>query len=552
MITKQLVKKALSLMISAFLLTTSLPMQVLAQGPSIPSFSSDDFISLYGSPEGMESNGMKQLIEKGIVRNEVVEYTTAPVQKFLFSGGEDLSLFGPKTLDYWHGGKKITRKAVKDLDFALFPDGSIRVNHIDNVMFEPVPSIGNNWYRHSPIKLVELQKDVMIDGQLLRKGYFLDITYPDVLFIRTKDHLREGAWIKLSDFDKVAQEVLNNPPTLTRPQILELFGNNDGRYFDTVKTYVSDPVTVVKLENEKIAVKFSNGKVVEYSPSMFEKDFVQIEGSDVYYKLKKGTHEIATLKQTLPIEEGPYANPTRVVLKEGDKVNITNLFDIHSVPKDFELTAKPVDKAFQDSLNRLGKVVSAMEKRLHARFPKYKGMFFKSFVKNDAEGMMKEVEERLIRRAERSAMRRQAGKIIGGVLLSFGVGAAVYFGLTFKDAPKVKPVTNGYRTHRDSIDELNEQMKYWKDKKLWEKAAFFIRNPNAKSLVTHDAAQGGNLIYEMNVLSRTLEDSEVAPEELAEVLEEVVTYQLPSYNPLKNYKDINGGVGPVINFDQNG
>ncbi len=240
------------------------------------------------------------------------------------------------------------------------------------------------------------------------------------------------------------------------------------------------------------------------------------------------------------------------VFKKGAYLNVTDVNDLYGVAEqEFNDTYKSIKVLYRENFNGIKRFVSKIEERLYKRFPKYKGVFFRKFLKNDTKYMEKRLADKAAKQAAKNtgkkAAKRAALRTFGGVALGFGV----YMGLTLISAPSVQAQNGKNKTHNQAISELEAEVNANAEKKnLFEKMRSFA-NENYAAVVITDAIEGdGKLLEEMGSIMPTVQATGLTEEAAVDLIaEEAVEleYQMPTYDPFKGIKV--EGIPGNVSFD---
>ena len=237
-------------------------------------------------------------------------------------------------------------------------------------------------------------------------------------------------------------------------------------------------------------------------------------------------------------------------LRKGAYVNVTDINDLYGVAEqEFNDTYKTIKVLYRENFNGIQRFVSKIEERLYKRYPKYKGVFFRKFLKNDTKYMEKRLADKAAKQAAKNsgkkAVRRAALRTFSGVAVGFGV----YMGLTLLSAPSVQAQNVKGKTHNQVISELEAEVNANAEKKnLFEKMRSFA-DENYAAVVITDAIEGnGDLLEEMGTVIPTVQATGLTEDAVADlIVDEAIDepeYQLPFYNPFKgvNIEGISGDV----------
>jgi len=533
------------------MLMTSLPVQVFAQ--AIPSYSFEDFYAIGGRTR--EQTVIPELIRKGYASEP--EIFSGDFYKVIeFSGGEDLTKFGSTGVA--DGGDffmMATREGRSMVQRDAIPAG----------IFETCPNMPD-WFME-PRELIKLKKDIQIEGRIVRKGTWLDITYLDKLFLETDESIARK-YVKIDG--TLTERLLSNQPALTQGQLAELIRHDKtGRFFGEVDTYAKfarvqaqqakggeEIVTVLAdglTETRNVAkagdyiITNPGGERYIVPGDKFAKKYeAAMELGEGWYKPTGKPQQFRQLKQDMVITA---SWGEKQVLRKGSYVNVTDLGDLYGVAeREFDDTYKTIKALYRKNFNGIQRFVSKIEERLYAKYPRYQGVFFKRFLKNDVKYMEKRLEQRAARAAARNSGKKAAGRTalrtFGGVALGIGL----YLGITLLTAPSVEAQNIQSRTRSEAIRELQADVANNAEKtNIFEKTRTFV-DPNYAAAVITDAISGdGALLEEMGTVEPTIEATGVNEDELIEaivdeaVAEDEEEVRIPFVNP-------NTQNNPISNF----
>lgn len=238
------------------------------------------------------------------------------------------------------------------------------------------------------------------------------------------------------------------------------------------------------------------------------------------------------------------------LLRKGAYINVTDMSDIYGVAeKEFADTYKSIKTLYRESFNGIKRFVSKIEERMYKKYPRYKGVFFKKFLKNDTEYMTKQLEKKAAKQAAKKAGKKAALRTFGGVALGIGL----YLGFTVMTAPTVEAQTVSAKKRGEVIRDLHAQIDGVKDAEtkgeVIENMMMFT-DPNMASVIALDANEGeGKLLDKMGSILPTVQASGFTEDEAAEFIaqqavEENEEVKIPFVNP--DMKKV--GSFPVPNF----
>ena len=222
------------------------------------------------------------------------------------------------------------------------------------------------------------------------------------------------------------------------------------------------------------------------------------------------------------------------VLKRGAYINVTNMDDLYGVGRqEFYDTYKTIKVLYRENLTRIGRFVSKVETKLYQRFPRYQGVFFKKFLRNDVEFMVNKLEQKAARRA---ALKRVASRAFTGTIIGIGL----YMGLTLISAPEVQAQNVSVKSRNKVISELKAEVEANAEKKqIFEKMRSFA-DGNYAAVIISDAVEGnGELLNEMGTVIPTIEASGLTEDEAADLIVDEAedpeeTYSSMFYNAFEN------------------
>lgn len=176
-------------------------------------------------------------------------------------------------------------------------------------------------------------------------------------------------------------------------------------------------------------------------------------------------------------------------------------------------TLVPVKEYYKANLSTIRKLLAAVETKIHQRYPKYQGLFFKEFLKGDTKYMVAKLEQAAAKKATAKKAGQKAGKTalrsIGGAF--FGIG--LYAVLTATTANSVQAAEVTVTPKSEIIKKTVAEFKDAQVKSGVEKLAMFA-DPNKMPLIVRDA----KLLKEMGQYKTMLEQSGLTEEEAAELI----------------------------------
>lgn len=551
---KEVTKKALCLLISALLLNASLPVQIFAQ---VQMFTYWDLLN----------GGYQKLIDKGYA-GEVVEYTTYPLKVYELSGGENLDVFG---MPY--------EIASENTKIGIFADGRREIMH----KFErrPAPYM-EGWEMERPKQMIEIKQEINVDGKIVRKGDFLEVTYTDRVFLWPKEKLEER-FIKLSDFDQaMAKRILENPPVLTQEELRELVIHDKGKLFGPVDRYAKfarvqaaqakggeKVETILKdgfkeSRETRIAkpgdwiVTNPNGERYIPGPGVFEKKYEKaLDLGEGWFKSKRIPQDFRLMKQEMSMQLWG----KKYTFRAGSYINVTDMNDIYAVAEDeFIGTYKTIKQLYQENFNVIERLLSRIETKLAQRDPKFKGIFFRKFLKNDTKFMEKELtrmaEKRAAKLADKEAkiLAKEASKGISKpvnqtALRTFGgvfLGVGLYFAITLLSAQEeVKGQTIQSESRNNLIKEAITNMEDASKRELAENVFYFANKENLPNILDEANHGEGRLLEQMGLYEPTILAAGLTEDEAAEaIIDSAIGVQVPFTSA---EKEIQQGIEKKLN-----
>jgi len=236
---------------------------------------------------------------------------------------------------------------------------------------------------------------------------------------------------------------------------------------------------------------------------------------DGWYKPTGGAADFRQIKHDMNML-APWGEEQ--VLKKGAYINVTDINDLYGVAEaEFNDTYKTIKQLYRENFNAIERLVSKIETRLAQRHPKYKGVFFKRFLRNDVNFMKKELENKAAKRAARLARRnasKTALRTFGGVF----VGVGVFLGVTLWAAPKVKGQAITVQSRKDAIKDTVQGMEDAEKKELAENVMFFT-DQNNYAVIADNARHGdGVLLEQMGLYEPTITASGLSEDEAVDAI----------------------------------
>ena len=261
-----------------------------------------------------------------------------------------------------------------------------------------------------------------------------------------------------------------------------------------------------------------------------------------WFKPKGGPQQFRQMRYDMTII-APWGEEQ--VFKKGAYLNVTDVNDLYGVAEqEFHDTYKSIRTLYRENFNGIQRFVSKIEERLYKRFPKYRGVFFRKFLKNDVKYMEERLADKAAKQAAKNtgkkAAKRTALRTFGGVAMGIGL----YFAFTYMTAPTVQAQNLKVKTHGEIIKDLTNEVKGIKDAAakgaIIENMARFI-NPKLEPVIINDTIENdGKLLEEMGSIIPAIKATGLTEDEVVDlIVDEAVEeqeYQLPSYNPFKNIK----------------
>ncbi len=499
--------KVISMFISALMLITSVPTQVFAQKAPITRFRNNPGL-------------FERMIQDGYTQG----YESFAEVYIMMPNTENRILFPvSKRKDEWH----ILRSGENADPLS---------KQWDNLLKES-PYLPDN-YVMKEHKIVRLNKSLKVrDGSSLPAGTYLDMT-DDFFTVCTREQIAE-------DFIAIEKNMADQIPAFTQEKLdLILFHDKNGRFFGPADTYATySRVQAVQTKGGNFILTNPNDKQYIVDGAKFANEYEEAaELGEDWFKPKSGTQRFRQLKTDMKIIT---PQGEEQILKKGSYVNVTDMMNAYGIPEqEFKDTFKSIRTLYQENLNGIQRFVSKIEERLAARHPKYEGVFFRRFLRNDTEFMqdaldkaaknaaekIEKAEAKRIAKIEKEEAKRIAKGTKGGTkrvinrtaLKTFGgiVGVGLCLGFTLWAAPRVEAQNVGVqKTRNQVISELQAEWEANAEKKdLFEKMRSFINSDYAAVVIT-DAVNGdGELLDEMGSIMPTIEATGMTEEEAADIL----------------------------------
>lgn len=509
--TTQIIKKAVCLFISALMLMTSVPTQVFAQKAPITRFR---------NPLGLFDRMIKDGYTQGYESFAEV-YILMPVED---NGNKVLIPVSSK--DGWyaiHSGdnadftSKQWESSLKESPY--LPEGYVMKEH----------------------KIVHLNKSLKVrDGSSLPAGTYLDMT-DDFFTVCTRDQLeKEFIAIEKDMADKII-------PDLSVDKLSAIFSfDKTGKFVGPVETVA--PYARVQAVQDKAGewiVMNPGGEQYVVSAEKFAKEYeAAAELGEGWFKPRGGTQQFRQINIDMKVMT---PQGEKQVLKKGSYVNATKRRRAYGTgisEQEFNNTFKSIRTLYRDNLNGIQRFASKIEERLAARYPRYKGVFFRRFLRNDTEFMQDALDKaadnaaKKIEKAEAEKLAKiekaEAKKIAKGAkggtkrvvnrtaLRTFGgiVGVGLCLGFTLWAAPRVEAQNiEVKRTRNQVISELQAEWEANDEKRnLFHKMRSFVNPDYAAAVITDAVNSDGELLDEMGSIMATVEATGLTEEEAADVL----------------------------------
>ena len=550
----KITKKAISVLLSAFMLLTSLPVSVLAQAQQTVNLTAD-----YVCQEAIN------LVNQG--KAVAVPGYAKPYRIYQFSGGEDISLFDE--LDWF----REPHHPAPERPFYVFSDGT-KAWAPDNVKpgrtiksftgEEYYNTAFDGWYSEGPfikmktdatyhLSIKEMGKDPVSVTIQLKEGDLVDAGTP---FLR-KSTIQDEKYIVQSLFSDL-RKLEKDAPAFTQRQFKELIIHDTGKLFGEPNTYTKfahinateakggeEVVTILRdgykevpkanIANPGDFIITNPGGEKYISPRKdFLKNYELIEGD--LYKTKGGIvpRKFREFLGEDMIIEAPWGGPMH--FRKGAMINVENISkevpDLYAVDgREFKETYKAIQEVYTKTLNGIKRFALKIETKLSKKYPKYKGLFFRRYLKEKESYMTEQVANKMAkeeaakkallkkpvsRDASKKTGKRLAKGLFGGALF----GAGIYLALTFASAPEVQaqPIT-GVRTRGEILAEEHADIQ---NMDMREKMQTFL-SPDFVNEIIRDALHGnGEILGEMQtiplIIQSTANEMDLTEEELADAM----------------------------------
>ena len=523
--TKQIIKKALCLIISAFLLTTSLPMQSFAQitvfvpKPTKAPREGYQWVFDYYSGDWVQEVDWKTMPGNRI--------TSRPFR--IFTGAEYKSGF-----TFWNTNKSGFLIVFSDGKKVLVPPG-YPIPYGRNIIEAPGME---GWFVFEPIEEAEAGLSKFSNSDVARRAGLESIS---------------DETIKVSDLEKIDRKLLKEGPVFSQEELAKfinkgdahgnLFGAINSRYNDSFVYGVPgggetayDFVGLGTKEGQMIAIS-PDGNFKVMSEEEFGKLYERIRGNDkvhIGWFKEKGP----AYRNFLEIYQGDFTIITksgeRQFIKSNDIFDITDLSNIHRVERKVYDKYKPLHFVYRENLRGINRFIAQVERRIQLRHPNYKGIFFRRMFQNDSKHMVDEIEKNV---SKKLAIRPKVSRAAIRAFSAACVVLALYLG--FKYAPTVqaqnlnpqKPgeIISRLKTEIENVENASEKAE------IIQNVMTFV-DPDFESVIINDTIEEeGKLLAEMSVLMPSikmmtgLSEGEAADMIAAEAVEP--EYQLPYYEP---------------------
>ena len=535
---KIITKKLLSIFLSALMLVASLPIEVLAQ--AAPSVDLYDLTGYRRNPGALE-----EMIQKGYTRG--------------YENFADIYIVVPTD----EAGRQVLFPVAREGEYFVLDAGNNGIPHYQewSSLYKESSYLPEGYVMRER-KMVRLERNLLVDGEFLPAGTYIDVT-EDIYTVYTREQLEKS-------FVTIEKDMADKMPALSQKRLAEILEfDKTGRFFGEVDTYAKfarvqaqqakggeEIVTVLAdglTETRNVAkagdyiITNPGGERYIVPGDKFAKKYeAAMELGEGWYKPTGKPQQFRQLKQDMVITA---SWGEKQVLRKGSYVNVTDLGDLYGVAeREFDDTYKTIKALYRKNFNGIQRFVSKIEERLYAKYPRYQGVFFKRFLKNDVKYMEKRLEQRAARAAARNSGKKAAGRTalrtFGGVALGIGL----YLGITLLTAPSVEAQNIQSRTRSEAIRELQADVANNAEKtNIFEKTRTFV-DPNYAAAVITDAISGdGALLEEMGTVEPTIEATGVNEDELIEaivdeaVAEDEEEVRIPFVNP-------NTQNNPISNF----
>lgn len=506
----KITKKAISVLLSAFMLLTSLPIPSFAQAIEIA------------------SKGIEELVRDGYL-DEVLHgkyYGKEPFQLISFGGGEQLSKFdlvyhvaggsGPgdfNSVDY----------ATKGETFMRDVNGTTRWHVPEKRIAYPNNELPG-WYISEADRAFEVKKKITLNGKELEPGTIIGGERYSVV--------REYTEVKpLEYFDDIpAKYVKKHLVPFTEEQFKELALRSDGsalraeettlfteaeKYINKAKT---DAYVIVEPDylDGQWRVTNSSGKRYYYYKSQFESEFVDasLELGPGYYKAKNYLENFRQLKSDVTVTIGKWDR----VLEKGTYIGYFENKLVIIEEKQFKGMYATVKEAYRQNATRInkfllkirdkiekkaGQKVQVASKSRHlylSNIPKNPKLFNK-YVRNKSQDMLLDIEKKSVKR-----LRKQASRVFAGAV--FGMG--LYLALTISTAPTAQAqnspivatradVIKGLREIEGRVKDIDDKSSRLENMQNTV-AISDPENPNSERIADHDINSGMKLYEETAVI----------------------------------------------------
>ena len=430
----KLANKLISTLLSLLILTTCVPTQAFAQ-----KFNFKDIMALVATGEDLGVLSPPEL------------YMTEPYQLVELKGGEDLASLG---IDM----KKDPVAAMQEGGVAREGDRLVIQKDGTKRLFrpgfdEPKAVAGMDGFYADQRIVVTVKEDVEVAGRTVPAGRMYDITwYPEKVFTASE---------KLAPASKFSAKIARgfSGHVFSQEQLAKLveegsLGKSDlyvnftriqaeqakgGELIGIVKEGYQVPNHIQALPGQMIVLDSKGGKHTMLK-SLFDEVYVAApELGPGWYKPNEGTLKFIKLNRDIAIHQ-PFG--TVEVLQKGDYLGVKPGWIYGMSAREVESHYKTIRVMYQDNLKGMKGFFAKIETKLAQRFPKYSGVFFKKMLANDTDFMLKRLDQRAAKQAEKiadkqaekagtkqaekAAAKKTGLRIFGGLLF----GAALYIGIS--------------------------------------------------------------------------------------------------------------------------